>query len=99
MHRRYALLLSSPVSLLSGWVVLGDLTLMCPVGHQRIQSVIHNGFGVDVRVVGSPGEHVSITTLAPVRLSGSKPEWTVVVQNVTINAGGAAELTFGSSGM
>ena len=94
--RNFTALAAAPV-LHSGWVLLGDLSKYVPCSPQRFvapsqdplranaprEADFASGAELEFTVIGSQGEFVPVTLIAP-SSSGNVLEGTVVVLNVTI---------------
>ena len=68
----------------NGWTLLGELSKFSTLSAQRFASSVCTATGLSMEVIGTPDEHVEITTLT----SAGK----VVVSTVTIGPADAATL-------
>ena len=70
----------------NGWVVTGEVGKLMPVSRQRIAALSTRADGVDLHVLGAPGEVVEMGAAAP----GAAP----LYQRATIGAAGTAAVSF-----
>lgn len=101
--QNFTLFAAAPI-LGNGWTLLGDLSKLVPCSPQRfvapsvaaapsdadLASVA--GHGLTFTVLGSAGELVAVSVVAPSKKIGSPLEGTVVVIDVVIGRGGSAKV-------
>ena len=101
--KNFTLLAAAPV-LSTGWTLLGDLTKLVPCSPQRFVApgTLDALLDVDLTgaaaadlaftVLGSPGEKVPVTVVAPSTDAAAPLAGTIVVVDVVVGAGGAAKV-------
>jgi hypothetical protein len=80
----------------SRWFLLGELNKYVPLSPVRFQTMKCTKFGVYAKIVGVPGETVTVTALKPDESKGGD-DYIVVVEKISIPETKVVQVVFGSS--